>query len=196
MPPECSDHFRMPSSLIFNIQLGTKSNRCHLENPPLIPSSSLLPLPHPTLCSPVYNLLLIFQLSLNLPQVHSSVSLPPKSQPQKLEEKNTLIDSSLLNKPVILKVCSSIFWELVRNADSQVPLRPNQSETQVTGPSGDTQSSLSDCYSSLRDSSELPPQGSLPSLFPAAFRCLFSGFLESLLSAILLQLFYRSMTSM
>lgn len=81
VPPEHSDHFHMPFSLIFRIQLGTRSSRCHLKNAPPIASSCLLPLPRSSLGSPVYNLLLIFQLSLNLPQVHPSVILPPKSYP-------------------------------------------------------------------------------------------------------------------
>lgn len=43
VPPECSDHFCMPSSLIFHIQLGTKSNRCHLKMllPSQVPACSL-----------------------------------------------------------------------------------------------------------------------------------------------------------
>lgn len=59
-------------------------------------------------------------------------------------QKKALVDSSLMNKSVILQVCSScsIPGELVRNANSLAQPRPNESETQVMGPSNQFEQAL------------------------------------------------------
>lgn len=63
--------------------------------------------------------LLIFQLSTCLQSV-CQLYCRQNHLLKKIGEK-TLVDTSLLSRPVILKGCSAITCELVRNSNSQAP---------------------------------------------------------------------------